>query len=106
MRSQIAHLRQTLASADFTRILDDPAQITGVNVITAKLTDADADTLRQMADQGGRDTEQDIFGCPGGYKTLLCKNTLNTPCTVCGTIIMKKAYMGGSIYYCENCQQL
>jgi formamidopyrimidine-DNA glycosylase len=63
-------------------------------------------TLSAMATQGGRDTELDLFGHPGSYKTILCKNTVNKPCPVCGTIIKKEAYMGGSIYYCEKCQRL
>jgi len=63
-------------------------------------------TVLAMATQGGRDTELDLFGCPGGYKTILCKNTVNKPCPVCGTIIKKEAYMGGSVYYCEKCQRL
>ena len=63
-------------------------------------------TISAMATQGGRDTELDLFGCPGGYKTILCKNTVNKPCPVCGTIIKKEAYMGGSVYYCEKCQML
>jgi len=62
--------------------------------------------ISAMAAQGGRDTELDLFGCPGGYKTILCKNTVNKPCPVCGTGIKKEAYMGGSIYYCEKCQRL
>jgi formamidopyrimidine-DNA glycosylase len=61
-------------------------------------------TLTSMTEKGGRDTEQDIFGYPGGYKTLLCKNTVNQPCLVCGSVIQKQAYMGGSIYFCEGCQ--
>lgn len=63
-------------------------------------------TVSAMAAKGGRDTELDLFGCPGGYKTILCKNTVNKPCSVCGTIIKKEAYMGGSVYYCEKCQRL
>jgi formamidopyrimidine-DNA glycosylase len=63
-------------------------------------------TISTMAAKGGRDTELDLFGCPGGYKTILCKNTVNKPCPVCGTIIKKEAYMGGSVYYCEKCQML
>jgi formamidopyrimidine-DNA glycosylase len=63
-------------------------------------------TISTMAAEGGRDTELDLFGCPGGYKTILCKNTVNKPCLVCGTIIKKEAYMGGSVYYCEKCQML
>ncbi|HBK85696.1 MAG TPA: endonuclease VIII, partial [Firmicutes bacterium] len=61
-------------------------------------------TLRQMADQGGRDTEKDLFGQPGGYRTILSKNTVNTPCPRCGELVRKEAYMGGSIYYCSGCQ--
>jgi formamidopyrimidine-DNA glycosylase len=63
-------------------------------------------TVSAMAAKRGRDTELDLFGCPGGYKTILCKNTVNKPCPVCGTIIKKEAYMGGSVYYCEKCQML
>jgi len=63
-------------------------------------------TISTMASKGGRDTELDLFGSPGGYRTILCKNTVNKPCPVCGTIIKKEAYMGGSVYYCEKCQML
>ncbi|MFH1381378.1 MAG: zinc finger domain-containing protein [Chloroflexota bacterium] len=63
-------------------------------------------TLSVMAAQRGRDTELDLFGHPGSYETILCRNTVNKPCPVCGTIIKKEAYMGGSIYYCEKCQRL
>jgi formamidopyrimidine-DNA glycosylase len=61
-------------------------------------------TLSDMAEEGGRDTEQDLFGRPGGYRTILSKNTVNKSCPVCGTLIKKEAYLGGSIYYCEKCQ--
>jgi formamidopyrimidine-DNA glycosylase len=60
--------------------------------------------LREMAFRGGRDTERDLFGCPGGYQTVLSKNTSGKPCPVCGTTIRKEPYLGGSIYYCERCQ--
>lgn len=60
--------------------------------------------LEQMVLLGGRDTEKDLFGHPGGYKTKLSKNTLNTPCTKCGNLIKKENYLGGSIYYCDSCQ--
>ena len=61
--------------------------------------------LRKMATQGGRDTERDLFGRPGGYKTVLSKNTVGKGCPVCRTKIKKEAYMGGSIYYCPKCQR-
>jgi formamidopyrimidine-DNA glycosylase len=62
-------------------------------------------TLSAMAVQGGRDTELDLFGRSGGYKTILCRKTAGRPCPVCGTGIKKEAYMGGSVYYCEKCQR-
>lgn len=61
-------------------------------------------TLFDMVDKGGRDTEKDLFRCSGGYKTILSKNTVGKPCPICGRILKKEAYLGGSIYYCENCQ--
>jgi formamidopyrimidine-DNA glycosylase len=62
-------------------------------------------TLKSMAAAGGRDTEPDLHGRPGGYKTRLSKNTVNKPCPVCRTAIRKETYLGGSIYYCPKCQK-
>jgi len=70
-----------------------------------RLFDAVKNTLRMMAEQGGRDTEKDLFGNPGGYVTYLSKNTAFTPCVKCGYELHKENYMGGTIYYCENCQK-
>ena len=69
-----------------------------------RLFDTIKETLRKMADQGGRDTEKDLFGNPGGYQTLLSKKTVWTPCMKCGYELRKENYMGGTIYYCEHCQ--
>ncbi len=63
-------------------------------------------TLKEMADLGGRDTEKDLFGNPGGYRTMLSKNTLATGCPLCGGPIVKEAYMGGAVYVCPRCQPL
>ncbi|MCX6261579.1 MAG: endonuclease VIII, partial [Bacteroidia bacterium] len=63
-------------------------------------------TLKNMADQGGRDTEKDFFGNNGGYKTILSKNTGKHPCPKCGDLIVKEAYLGGAVYYCPTCQKL
>ena len=62
-------------------------------------------TLRCMTDRGGRDTEKDFLGKNGRYKTILSKNTLNNPCPNCGGKIIKEAYLGGAVYYCQNCQK-
>ncbi|MGL4607106.1 MAG: zinc finger domain-containing protein [Eubacteriaceae bacterium] len=64
------------------------------------------ETLLKMTTLGGRDTEKDIFGISGGYKTVLSKNTYKKPCPVCGGSITKEAYLGGSVYYCPECQPL
>jgi formamidopyrimidine-DNA glycosylase len=70
-----------------------------------RLFDALKGTLTAMAEQRGRDTEVDIYGRPGGYRTILSKNTLGKECPMCGTAIKKEIYLGGTVYYCEKCQQ-
>lgn len=62
-------------------------------------------TLSAMKDQGGRDTEKDLFNQKGGYKTILSKNTLSAPCSACGSQLVREAYLGGNIYYCPLCQE-
>jgi len=64
------------------------------------------ETLAEMTMLGGRDTERDLFGNPGGYKTILSKNTVGKPCPVCGAEIQKAAYLGGAVYWCPVCQPL
>lgn len=63
-------------------------------------------TLTEMAQKGGRDTEKNIYGEPGGYQTYLSSNTWKEPCAVCGRDIVKQTYLGGAIYFCPNCQPL
>jgi len=62
------------------------------------------DTLKEMARLGGRDTETDLYGDKGGYQTVMSNNNKENICPTCQGKIIKQAYMGGSIYYCENCQ--
>ena len=64
------------------------------------------DTLAEMTRLGGRDTEKDLFGSAGGYRTLLSKNTVGKPCPVCGADIQKTSYLGGAVYWCSMCQPL
>jgi len=63
-------------------------------------------TLQSMRAQGGRDTERDLFGCKGGYTTILSANTLKKPCPACGNGLIREAYLGGNIYYCPVCQPM
>ncbi len=38
--------------------------------------------LHEMTARGGRDTERDLYGRPGGYKTILSRNTMDKPCPI------------------------
>ena len=62
--------------------------------------------LKNMTEHGGRDTEKDLFGKAGGYKTMMSKNSVSCCCPVCKGEITKEAYLGGSVYYCARCQRL
>ena len=62
--------------------------------------------LKEMAEQGGRDTVKNLFGEPGGYRTRLSQNTVGKSCPECGGMIVKEAYLGGSIYFCDGCQKI
>ncbi len=62
------------------------------------------DVLRAMTTAGGRDTEQDLFDQPGGYTTILSAKTLDLPCRQCGSSIIRKAFLGGNVYFCPVCQ--
>lgn len=61
--------------------------------------------IADMAARGGRDTEKDLYGRWGGYKTVLSKNTVAEPCPACGSDIRKEPYLGGAVYYCSECQR-
>jgi len=62
------------------------------------------DLLQAMTAAGGRDTEKDLFGQPGGYRTILSAKTYELPCPGCGGSIVRKAFLGGNIYFCPTCQ--
>ena len=62
--------------------------------------------LLEMSDKGGRDTEKDLFGNPGGYTTIMSRNNNGKPCPACDGIIKSMAYLGGKVYVCEGCQPL
>ncbi|RHJ83918.1 endonuclease VIII [Parabacteroides sp. AM08-6] len=62
-------------------------------------------TLKEIYQAGGRNSETDLFGKKGNYFPILSKDTCGKPCPVCGEAIRKENYMGGSIYYCFECQK-
>lgn len=63
-------------------------------------------TIKDMADRGGRNTEKDIFGNPGGYEVAMGAARSGKACPACGKTVVKESYMGGSIYFCPSCQIL
>ncbi len=69
------------------------------------LYDSVKNTCASMRDMGGRDIERDFFGNAGGYECVLSKNTLDKPCPVCGSALIRQAYMGGNVYLCPDCQK-
>ncbi|ETA81245.1 formamidopyrimidine-DNA glycosylase [Youngiibacter fragilis] len=64
------------------------------------------DTIRLMAKKGGRDTEKDIYGREGGYRTVMSAKNLGGQCPRCGGKIVRQAYMGGNVYFCPSCQKI
>lgn len=63
------------------------------------------ETLTEMTGSGGRATEKDLFGNPGGYATRMDRNTAGKPCRRCGDTIRRESYMGGTVTFCPGCQR-
>jgi formamidopyrimidine-DNA glycosylase len=61
-------------------------------------------TVQAVIDQGGRYDETDLWGARGGYVRLMDKAAAGRPCRVCGTIVEKMQYLGGTCYVCPGCQ--
>lgn len=70
-----------------------------------RLYEAIVETVRQIAAQGGRCDEYDLYDQPGKYIRLMDKNAPGRPCPACGGRVEKMAYLGGSCYFCPNCQR-
>ena len=62
--------------------------------------------LSDMTASGGRDTEKDLFGNPGGYEVVMGSKHNGEPCPTCGTPITRMSYMGGNVYVCPQCQRI
>lgn len=39
-------------------------------------------------------------------KTILSAKTWRNPCPCCGAVVVKEAYLGGTVYYCPQCQRI
>lgn len=72
---------------------------------TENLYNAICGTISQATAKGGRDTEVDIYGNPGGYPKILDSRSAGNPCPTCGASIEKIQYLGGACYFCPKCQK-
>lgn len=62
-------------------------------------------TLGRMRDAGGRSSETDLFGKPGGYQPVMGRRAEGNPCPRCGELVRREAYLGGAIVFCPGCQR-
>jgi formamidopyrimidine-DNA glycosylase len=69
-----------------------------------KLHAATVKVMKEAVAAGGRDTERDLLGRPGGYRCALDSRAAGKPCPACGTAIEKVSYLGGACYFCPACQ--
>ncbi len=70
-----------------------------------KLYSAIKKTVNEVIKKGGRYDEYDLYGSPGTYVRLMDKNSAGKPCPACGTKIKKIQYLGGTCYFCPDCQK-
>jgi formamidopyrimidine-DNA glycosylase len=68
------------------------------------LYDAILGTVEAIIAGGGRNDETDLFGNPGGYQRKMDKDAPNRPCPRCGGTVKAMAYLGGTCYFCTECQ--
>ncbi len=72
----------------------------------ADLYNAINDVVKEAIDKGGRSTERNLYDQPGAFVSRLGKETVNTPCPKCKTLIEKFQFEGGACYICPDCQRL
>jgi len=61
-------------------------------------------TLAEMVELGGRDSEHDLYNNKGRYQQILHSKVVAHSCHECGTPIKKIQYLGGAAYFCPSCQ--
>lgn len=61
-------------------------------------------TLAEMVELGGRNSEHDLYNRRGNYQRILHSKAVGHPCNECGTPIKKIQYLGGAAYFCSSCQ--
>ncbi len=71
---------------------------------TLRLYNTILSTLDIIINKGGRYDEYDLYNQPGGYVRLMDRNAVGAPCPECDTSVEKVQYLGGTCYFCPNCQ--
>lgn len=70
-----------------------------------KLYNAIIKTVNEVIKKGGRYDEYDLYNNPGKYIRIMDKNAVKHPCPQCGGKVEKMQYLGGTCYFCPNCQK-
>lgn len=61
------------------------------------------DVLTRACEMGGRTSEYDLYGHPGGYRAMSERKHIGAPCPFCGNPL-EKASVGGITACCQKCQ--
>lgn len=63
-----------------------------------------AQVTKEGIELNGRTNQFDFFNMPGKFISSVNKDTIGTSCRICGNIIEKMAFEGGTCYFCPGCQ--
>lgn len=69
-----------------------------------RLFEAIRSVVAEATAAGGRADEVDLFGNRGGYRRVMGREAVGTPCPRCGTAIERIQYLGGACFLCPRCQ--
>ena len=69
------------------------------------LYDAILNTVGEVIEGGGRYDEVDLYSHRGGYTRIMDRNAVGRPCPECRGEIEKTQHLGGTCYFCPNCQK-
>ncbi|MBN2531380.1 MAG: hypothetical protein JXB88_00740 [Spirochaetales bacterium] len=69
------------------------------------LYNAIQNTVKEIIKKGGRYDEYDLYNKPGNYTRIMDRNAADRPCPGCGGNVKKIQYLGGTCYFCPECQE-
>ena len=71
-----------------------------------RLLNSIKNVLKNMADNGGRETERDLFGKAGEYTTKIGRTTYGAPSALDEAEGLRERIIWGKIYFCPKCQRI